>query len=224
VKALLALALLLSLPARLSPADRTAQATLRRAVAGLENESTSPRQFERLAPRRTVPLWQRLQRKVRYPRYGAMDLAFVLAYYGVDYRQNLQRLFLPDQAWQRGRASMPEGLIGDLVILHDKHHDTASLGALLDLALDGGPAEVQEATIYGIWQQEPAMLLRVAAGSKARLGALDVMVQMEGDDLKVRRQLFAELRRFSRHPDRRVAGAARRLLSMARRDFAQERR
>jgi len=94
VKALLALVLLLSLPARLSPADRAVQATLRRAVSGLESESISPRQFERLAPRGNVPLWQQLQRRIQYPRYGAMDLAFVLAYYGVDYRRNLQRLLL----------------------------------------------------------------------------------------------------------------------------------
>jgi hypothetical protein len=50
------------------------------------------------------------------------------------------------------------------------------------------------------------------------------MRQMEGDDVRVRRLLFAKLRRFGHRPDRHVAGAARRLLAMARRDFAQERR
>jgi hypothetical protein len=210
-------------PARLSPADQAARATLRRAVDRLENGTISRQQFERLAPRRNVPNWQRLQRRIHYPQSGALDLAFVLAYYGVDYRRNLQRLLLPDQLWQRGKALMPESLTGDLVILHDKHHDTASLGALLDLSLDGDPAEEQEAAIYELWQRQPVTLLRVAARSRARLGSLEVMVQMEGDDAKARKQLFAELRQFGHHPDRRVAGAAQRLLSMARRDFAQER-
>src|SRR5438132_9671325 len=108
--AFLILALLLSPPARLSPADRAAQATLRRAVARLENGTISRQQFERLAPRKSVPTWQRLQRRIRYPQFGALDLAFALAYYGVDYRRNLQRLLVPDQLWQRGKASMPESL------------------------------------------------------------------------------------------------------------------
>jgi hypothetical protein len=219
-----ALVFLVSLPARLSPADRAVQATLRRAVAGLENDSITARQFERLVPRRNVPIWQRLQRRIIYPRYGAMDLAFVLAYYGVDYRHNLQRLLLPDKAWQRRKGPMPENLASDLDILHEKRHDLASLGALLDLVLDGDPAEGQEAVISNLWQREPVTLLRVASGSKTRQRNLEDMVQMEGDDRRVREQLFAELRRFGRHADRRVASAARRLLSMARRDFARERR
>ena len=172
----LALALLLGQPAQLSPADQAARVSLRRAVARLESGAISPQQFERLAPRRNVPTWQWLQQRIHYPQSGALDLAFVLAYYGVDYRRNLRRLMLPDQRWQRGKASMPESLSDDLMILHDKHHDTASLGALLDLVLDGGPAEGQEDIIAKLWQRQPATLLRLAAGSKTRLGNLEDMV------------------------------------------------
>jgi hypothetical protein len=221
--AILALALLFSQPARLSPADQAVRATLRQAVAQLEDGTISQGQFERLVPRRNVPIWQRLQRRIHYPQFGALDLAFVLAYYGVDYRHNLQRLLLPNQASRIGKIPMPESLTGDLMILHDKHHDTASLGALLDLALDGGPAEELEGAIYELWQQQPTTLLRLAAKSTTRLGNLEDMVLTEGDDLKVRKQLLAELRQFGHHPDRRVAGAARRLLSMASRDLAQQR-
>jgi hypothetical protein len=220
---LLALVLLLSHPARLSPADQAARVALRRAVARLESGAISRQQFERLAPQRNMPTWQKLQQQIHYPQSGALDLAFVLAYYGVDYRRNLQRLLLPDQLWQRGKASMPESLSDDLKILHDRHHDTASLGALLDLVLDGGPAEGQEDIIARLWQRQPVTLLRLAAGSKTRLRNLEDMVQLEGDDLPARKQLFAELRQYGRHPDPRVAGAARTLLSMARRDFAQQR-
>lgn len=208
-------------PARLSPADQQAQAALRRAVERLEQGDITRKEFERLAPRRNVSTWRRLQRRIRYPQFGALDLAFVLAYYDVDYPRNLQRLLLPDRVWPRGNVPMPEMLTTDLMILHDKHHDTASIGALLDLALDGGPAEEQEAAIYEIWKQAPTTLLRLAAGSDQRLGSLDDMVLMEGDDLKTRKQLFAELRQYGRHPDPRVARAAHRLLGMARRDFAR---
>jgi hypothetical protein len=218
----LALALLLSQPAQLPAADRAAQVTLRRAVSQLEKGTISRGQFERLAPRRSVPTWQRLQRRLRYPQAGTLDLAFVLAYYGIDYRQNLRRLVLPAKLWQSGKAPMPEYLTDDLVILHEKHHDTASLAALLDLALDGGPAEGQEAAIYAQWQRQPATLLRLAVGSETRLRNLADMVQMEGDDPQVRKQLFAELRRLGRHRDRRVAKAAQSLLAMAKRDLAQE--
>jgi hypothetical protein len=227
-------ALLLSQPARLSPADQAARVALRRAVARLEQGSISRQQFERLVPPRNVPAWQRLQRRIHYPQTGALDLAFVLAYYGVDYRQNLQRLMLPASrigSSQEGKSETAaehgfnarDTLPDDLMILYRKHHDTASLGALLDLRLDGASAESQEAVIYQLWQRQPATLLRIAAGSKTRLWNIEQMVVMEGDDAKPRKQLLAELRRFGRHPDPRVAGAARRVLSMARRDFAQQR-
>ena len=153
----LAHALLLSQPARLPPAGQAARVALRRAVGRLESGTISREQFERLAPRRNVPTWQRLQRRIHYPQSGWLDLAFVLAYWGVDYRRNVQRLMLPDQLWQRGKASIPEMLTVDLMILHDKHDDTASLGALLDVGLDGGPAEEQEAAIYTLWQRQPAL-------------------------------------------------------------------
>lgn len=223
MKLIVALALLLGRPASLSPADQAARVSLRRAVARLESGTVTPRHFERLAPRRNEPMWLWLQRRMRYPQSGALDLAFVLAYYGVDYRENLQRLMLPDRLWTKGKAPMPESLTDDLTILHNKHHDTASLGALLDLKLDGGPGEEQEGAIYDLWQRQPTALLRLAAGSKSRLGNLEDMVQIEGDDAKARKQLFAELRRFGRHPDPRVAAAARSLLSSARRDFAYQR-
>jgi hypothetical protein len=218
----LTLALLLSQPMPLSTADRAAQGALRRAVSQRENEAISRRQFERLAPRRNIPTWQRLQRRIRYPQRGALDLAFVLAYYGVDYRQNLQQLMRPARLWLKDKAPMPEYLAQDLAILHEKHRDTASLAALLDLVLDGHPGEEQEAIVYDLWQREARTMLRLAAGSKTRLRTLEDMVLMEGDDLEARKELFAELRRLGRHHDRRVAAAAQSLLAMSKRDFAQE--
>ena len=62
-----------------------------------------------------------------------------------------------------------------MMILHHKHHDTASLGALLDLALDGGPADEREYAVCQFWQRQPATLLRVAAGSERRLGSLETI-------------------------------------------------
>jgi hypothetical protein len=211
-------------PARLSPADQAVRTRLRRAVDGLEKVAISRQQFERLAPRSKVPTWQRLQRRLHYPRLGALDLAFVLAYYWVDYRQNLQRLLLPDRRWVRGKAAMPESLTGDLVILHRKHHDDASLGALLDVRLDGGPGEEHEYALYQLWKRKPATLLRLAAGSKRRLGTLEGMVLMEGDAVMERNPILMELRKFTRHQDRRVAGAARRLLAMSKQGIAEMRR
>src|SRR5437660_6201283 len=95
-------------PTRASPADQAAQSMLRRAVARLENGTISRQQFERLAPRRNVPTWQRLQQRIHYPQSGALDLAFVLAYYGVDYRHNLRRLMLPAGRMGRSREEKSE--------------------------------------------------------------------------------------------------------------------
>jgi hypothetical protein len=117
---------------------------------------------------------------------------------------------------------MPEYLAQDLAILHEKHRDTTSLAALLDLVLDGHLTEEQEAIVYDLWQREARTMLRLAAGSKTRLRTLEDMVLMEGDDLEAGKELFAQLQRLGRHPDRRVAKAARTLLAMSKRDFARE--
>jgi hypothetical protein len=241
---LLALVMVASQPARLSPGNQAVRATLRRAVEelesraenGLENEKLAFRQFERLAPRSNIAVWQRLQRRIPPTRSGSLDLAFVLAYYGVDYERNLRRLLLPYRRWQRGiipipkteaaaihEATMLDTLPYDLELLFRKHRDGQSLSTLLVLRLDGGPGELQADAISHLWGDDhAARMLRVAAGSKVRRENIEAALEMDSDDSRDRKEIAAELRRLCHHPDTRVAKTAREVLSNLKRALKRD--
>jgi hypothetical protein len=130
-----ALALTVSLLAGLTAPDRAALSHLRSAIDDLEHGTRAEAEFQRLAPPGNIRTWQRLQRRVHYPKAVSLDLAFALAYYHVDCHQNLQRLLLPARESHRGRSAHPsslETLPLDLAILHGRHHDVETLNALLD--------------------------------------------------------------------------------------------
>jgi hypothetical protein len=203
--------------AQLSSSDRAALASLRRAVADVESwEAPTAKdlaRFEQLAPRSRVPTWRRLQRRLPSSRPGSADLAFVLAYYGIDYQQNLQRLLLPYRRWRKGSSSereqnMLEALPTDLLILYLKHHDVRSLGALLDLQLDGAPAEVHSSVLAALW--DPVRMLRLSDGSPVRIANIGGMLLYVSD--LDRKAAAKEVRPFIHHRDPRVARAARKVL------------
>jgi hypothetical protein len=218
----LALTLAVGPPVWLSSSDRAALAALRRAVASVESHEC-PRQddlkrFERLAPRSHIPTWRRLQQRIPSTRSGSADLAFGLAYHGVDYDRNLQRLLLPYRRWHRDSGSeddakVVEDLPIDLAILYRKHHDPQSLGELLALQLDGGLAESQASILADLWSEHPAMLLRLAVDSAVRLNNIVGMLYYANEDL---RGAAKEVRPFTHHPDPCVARAARRVLFLLR--------
>jgi hypothetical protein len=223
------LILAVGIVAPLSPSDQAAMTALRQAVRTLEN-TQSQKQFERLVPRSKVTAWQRLQRHLPDPLPGSADLAFVLAYYGVDYQRNVHRLLRPYWRWRHSNAH-PDATIGhdsevvahlpdDLCLLFLKHHDALSWGTLSDLRFDGDTAETRADDIYDLWRREPVRLLRVASRSRDWLGAV-----WEGIDWNQRtrgNRLAADierLRRLSHHRDRRVAQAARTVMADLTKEF-----
>jgi hypothetical protein len=221
---LLALVVMVSLPPRLSPADQAARTALRRAVTRLEKNEISQEQFEELQPRSRIATWLRLQRRIPSPRSGSADLAFVLAYYGVEYPRNLQRLLLPYRRWRRAAsagAPMPsvheaavlENLAEDLIILYRKRHDARSLGSLLDLPFRGAPDEAalnSRKALYfqQLWSGHEETVLRVASRSPVRLGNVAKMLAEENEHAGDRKAVLDDVRRFTHDPDRRVAQAA----------------
>jgi hypothetical protein len=208
-----------------SQTDRAALASLRQAVAGLENGVIGPRQFERQAPRSNIPTWQRLQRRIPSTQSGSADLALALAYYGVEYRQNLGRLLAPYRRWtqthqkqqgpiSRHDASVVQSLPTDLGILYRKHRDAQSLGLLLDLRLDADEqAEGQrQEVLRHLWPENEVAILRAASGSRERLQSVAEMLDANYASTAGARATHAELQRLTHHPDRRVAKAATELL------------
>lgn len=226
----LVLLLFVSQPAHLSSADRADLAALRDAVTGLENGIIGPRQFERQVPKSHIQTWLRLQRRIPSTASGSANLALVLAYYGVDYDQNLRRLL--DSYWRwmqhpRGRSSrtaqhdavVVANLPADLGILHDKRHDLASLRALLDMdsgTRTGSTAEQMAGqaseVVARLWQQDDESVLRAAFGSQTRLWNVEQTLDWSFASKTGAQAACRELQRLSRRPDRRVSGAARQIL------------
>ena len=103
-----ALLAMVALSAQLSSSDRAVLRHLRSVVPRLENQEISLGRFERLVPRTEVVTWQRLQHRLSPSQSGAADLAFVLAYYGVDYQRNLRRLLAYYERSQRASGSAGE--------------------------------------------------------------------------------------------------------------------
>lgn len=205
-----ALALAISLLAGLAAPDRAALSHLRSAVDGLEHGTRAEAEFQRLAPSSNIRTWQRLQHQVHYPRDGFLDLAFALAYYHVDYHQNLQRLLLPVREQQGGRranASFLETLPEVLVILHERHHDVETLGALLDPRFHSlyksyrGDPDPQCEALNNLWDTDPVPLLLAASGSRQRTRTLaDAVDYVYGDKDPAHRMDAATLRRLSHQP------------------------
>jgi hypothetical protein len=211
-----------------SEQDQAARAALRRAVTLLENDQISREQFEELVPRADIPRWQRLQRQIPVPRPGSADLAFVLAYYGVEYAQNLDRLQQPYRRWRRlctrlrCRVSahdqgVIETLPGDLEILYGKHRDAVSLGALLDLQLDlasteagtdGSAAGAQMAALHRVWINHAPAMLWAASAAPGRLQNLAWSLALANDNTYDREEALRQLDDLCQHADLRVAQAA----------------
>ena len=220
------LALTVSLLGGRSALDRAALSSLRSAVSGLEHGSLGEAAFQHLAPPANIYTWKRLQHQIRYPKAGSLDLAFALAYYHVDYHHNIQRLLLPVRSPDgrpRAKLSALETLPQDLMILHERHHDVETLGALLDPRFHAlfkshrGDPDPQCESLNNLWETDPVPLLLAASGSQERMRTLAEAVDYDyGDKDPAHCADAATLRRLGRHPDRRVARAAGQLLAALR--------
>jgi hypothetical protein len=219
---LTALALTIGIASGFTASDQTALSRLRSAVDALEHGSQGAAAFRRLAPPTQIATWKRLQRQVRYPRAGSLDLAFALAYYQVEFRQNVQRLLIPVWMKERGRPVKPSSLTnlpGDLELLYAQRPDPLILRILLDPRLQsicdaGGsdPGPDIEA-LNNLWSADPVALLRAASGSPLRIKTLAKAINEEyGDKDPAHRGDAAALRKLTRHSDTAVARVARQLL------------
>ncbi len=227
-------ALLCALGCPGSRADRESDAAfLKRitvAVSRLNDKKASIIRFERTV---TAADARRAQRaiggvKPNGPAYA--DLSFVQAYYGLDYARNLTRLMRPYRLWRNDVEEWvrqyPAEQTSDtfdglemisiaLNYLYLKHHDSASLGAWLDMKLDGASAEVSADTLGELWSRHSRDLLK-AATSKARqrnlASALNYSrVSDNSRDIERtnKQNLLNELRQFQRDRSPAVAAHAR---------------
>ena len=107
--------------------------------------------FRKAGLRRVLPRLVQMQRRTPKNYELSFDLAFTLAYLGVDYRQNVRRLIALDELWDRGdprwRQYVSDGsdkrddIPGLVDALYRHNHDLALLRILFSWRLDGGPAE-----------------------------------------------------------------------------------
>jgi hypothetical protein len=227
----------------LSPADKATLARLRTAISDAANQAITLRRFERLLPQTNIPQWLRLQHRIPASRKDYMNVTFMLAYYGRDYRRNLDYLFKPYRDWRRqyespDSTSRDEETAGEydpnaadvedvpyfLMLLYKKHHDSKALGHLLDMQTDGALAEGQCDALNKLVPHEVA-LLRAASFSSIRLNNMAKMYRSiceTPSDTRTNIQALREL--YLKHPDPRVATAAKRVISLLSRDLSQKKR
>lgn len=234
--------LLLGFSLRLGLVTRPEDAALHRvreAVLHLDDKKSSFVHFERTLKPSEVTTWQRLLQRVPAYSENYAALSFALAYYGVDYDQNIRRLLRPYRMWQgdvkrwgkeyfdlQPRESIidRDSLVDlDFVwfsmnLLYLKHHDLKSLRTWLDVELDGHWAEGCDESLGDLWKRHERDMLRAAAGSPDRLShlaeALAFSYFPENTDAEriAYRSMIAELRHRTHDRQPQVALAARRLV------------
>jgi hypothetical protein len=159
-----------------------------------------------------LPLLQRLQRKTPKDQELYIDLAFALAYFGVDYQLNVRRLAALDELWNRGDPSWQQYVsdgndmrdsIPDLMsTLYEHNHDPGLLRTLFSWGLDGGPAEVLDVGRVQLLTAFPLQVLRVTRHSADREeGAIRSLSDEVGADEAEYRRATRSVRRASRRAD-----------------------
>lgn len=219
------------LPGRVVQSDTATLAHVRAAVKSLNDRKAAFVRFEQTLKPSDAATWQRLLGKVRANSKDYAALSFALAYYGIDYDRNLARLLRPYRIYSRDSArwakEYPMRETSTLVdldfawfsmnLLYLKHHDLKSLGAWLDLRLDGAYAEGSLQALAELWQRHETDMLR-AANSSDRIAHLAIVLvgdPQNGDATGNRnplRTLLADLQRRAHGRDPRVALSARRLI------------
>jgi hypothetical protein len=219
------------------------RARLDRAITQLAYREVNPNRFERQWPPSNIAKWRRLQKELPTNSKYYANVTFILAYYGVDYERNLERLLKPYRDWRNQYRKPPSRSDGNvatseaydensvdvedippkLALLYQKHHDARSVGYLLDMRTDGALAEAQADALEHLWPENKATLLRSAFGSATRLHNLADMLAMQSETKPELRAEIREVQRLRRHPDRRVSSAAQKLASLLSADLRSDR-
>jgi hypothetical protein len=160
------------------------------------------------------------------------DACFVLVYYGADYPHTLVELMEPYRIWRRALrdpSAHNTGVFGDrmqmaltglgpeLAILYERRRRARELRCLLEIGLDGGPAESLDIAVAEVWSRHAAAVLRTASGSEVMEANVASALTMEcnpgsAGGAQARRRIKSRLRRLARISDVRVARAARAVL------------
>lgn len=199
-----ALAIVLNTPVTpRSSEDATALQRLHGLMAHSSDKKAWFVRFERELPASNIPTWQRLQKRVKPNNRTYVETAFALAYYGVDYDANLRRVQRPYLVWladadgrtaDRYGKEYPNDSLADnnlnswggtsfaLNLLYLKQHDLKSLGAWLDLKLDGAPSEENDDSLMELWQRHSLDMLHAAYGHPRRVETLAEMLWYNHDE------------------------------------------
>lgn len=227
-----------------SAADQAALEKLDGMVLRVANrdsaEPVSPAVFEHAFPRTQMARWKRLQRHYSPSTEYGLDIAFLLAYYRVDYSQNIGRLLWPYKMWlyarewpeQRyeklikkldvdentGWAVLSDKAAGCLTTLYDSRRDIHALQLACRMWLTGGPKEGQDGIIADVWLHHPKDLMRAAAGEiNSQRNIAEVLVASDGmePELPPPAKILARLHKLEHSHDLRVAAGARGVLKAA---------
>jgi hypothetical protein len=173
---------LLDTPVGRIPDAGQLEARLRSAFQQFSLRQIAHREFECLLADVDIAVWQHLQATVRPHTLAYADLCCLLAYYGIDYLENLCRLFQSFRLvlWEPERylwlyaektqcadlGYLPEHLL----LLYTKYHDPGLLGILLELHLqDGEDKERYLDMIAVLWDENPAAILYSTSQDQQRL-------------------------------------------------------
>ena len=204
--------------------------TMGKHAYGKSSENITSVQFEKLYPIGNIQKWETLRTRIASSTAGYNDLTFLLCYYKRDYARNVYNLLRQYRLWQmmldpnspanarvslRHNHHLPytieavEATSGYLQLLYLKHHDTLSLGSLLDLRLDGALAEEQSDFIGELWDMDAVPLLVSAYRSAVRTDNLAGALWMK--DKGAKQEAYRELKRLSHNPDPRIAASAKKV-------------
>jgi hypothetical protein len=221
------------LPPRTEFDSRELQGRLRHALQRAVNPKIRWREFELSLLDVDLGVWQHLQEVTAPDTLAYTDLCCLLAYYGIDYIDNLYRLFQSFRlvSWQPERYPwlfLPKlysvdlkYLPGYLALLYRKHRDPGLLGTLLELSPEEEEArEAQLGSIAALWDRFPASLLFAASSSPQQfhnLVAAMVYVATTVAEMPVWQSYYATLQRTVYLREWRVTQTARRLMAVLKR-------
>lgn len=140
------------------------------------------------------------------------SVAFVLAYYGVDPRQNVDRMLLPYVRWRRNPsvgAMVMDSLPHSLERVYRRRNEEFVLRQILGFQADGSISASMSSVKADLFLDSPNLVLRTAAGRRADLERLAISLWSESGDKKKSPRIRATLQKMAGSGDPQVARAAR---------------
>ena len=187
------------------------------------SDTITGHQFEQMFPKSSLPTWQKIQRKA--PKYSKarMDSSYLLAYYGVGYEQNVDRMMEIYKLYTKRHFNaeieeMLDFLTGELDDLYSKQHVRSTLGTLLNLGIDGAGGDGLTELIAVRYRQNRRAVLQAANGSAGAIANILFVLNTSlatSTESKISADIKAlkDLETDSHCKDPAVARSARLLLS-----------